>query len=292
MRVVAVGSEGNIGAPLVEYLRSVGHEVYATDIKPGYRSDYVMADINHPVDLLDVFDWHPDVVFLMAAVVSRVTCEQASSLAITTNLAGVNNVIQLTKRADAKLIFFSTSEVYGPNALMDEERTKPQPNNRYGLTKYLGEQLVEYEVRQHGLRAVTVRPFMFYSEKETLGDHRSAMIRFAQNLSIRSSIEVHRGSQRSWMHIDDAVVALERTIYLDQYHVINIGHPEVISTETLARMIQTKLGVSTELIHIVDQPERMTLSKVPELRKQRELLNVDPVIDIVEGVRRVCARFA
>jgi hypothetical protein len=29
-----------------------------------------MADINHPVDLLPVFDWQPDVVFLLSAMVS------------------------------------------------------------------------------------------------------------------------------------------------------------------------------------------------------------------------------
>ena len=159
VKVLAIGSEGNVGAPLVEYLRSCGHEVFGTDIKPGYRPEYAMADINHPVDLLDAFDWGPDVVYLMAAVVSRVTSEQAGSLAIATNLGGANNMIQLTKRVGAKLVFFSTSEVYGPTeGIMDEDSTIPRPNNRYGLTKYLGEQIVDYEVRTYGLRAVTVRP--------------------------------------------------------------------------------------------------------------------------------------
>jgi len=292
MKVLAVGSEGNIGAPLVAYLRRQGHEVHTTDIRPGFRDDYAMADINHPLDLLDAFDWRPDVVYLMAAVVSRVTCEQASSLAVTTNLAGVNNILTLTRRAGARLVFFSTSEVYGPAERMDEVLTPPCPNNRYGLTKYLGEQLVEYEVRQHGLRAVTVRPFMFYSEAEDLGDHRSAMIRFAANLSRGEPIEVHRGSERGWMHIDDGVVALERAGQLDEYAVVNIGHPDIIPTEGLAQLIRLRLGADPALIHVVDQPERMTLRKVPSLERQRRLLGFEPTIDLAEGVRRVCERFA
>ena len=96
-KALVLGSEGNIGVPLVAHLRQCGVEVLEADIRPAWRERYMMADINHPIDLLPAFDWHPDVVFLLSAMVSRVTCEQASGLAIATNLAGVNNVLQLCR---------------------------------------------------------------------------------------------------------------------------------------------------------------------------------------------------
>src|SRR5919202_3635322 len=131
-KALVIGSEGNIGSRLVPYLRSVGYDVLEADIRPGWRESYVMADINHPIDLLPAFDWKPDVVFLLSAMVSRVTCEQASGLAIATNLGGINNVLQLAKRAGAMVVFFSTSEVYGPQCdPMDEQDSNPRPNNRY-----------------------------------------------------------------------------------------------------------------------------------------------------------------
>jgi nucleoside-diphosphate-sugar epimerase len=166
MKALVIGSEGNIGNPLVKYLRAKGYEVLESDIRPGYRQDYLMADINYPLDLLTAFlDWKPDVIFILSAIVSRVTCEQAAQLAITTNLAGINNILQLCKRVDAMTVFFSTSEVYGPeNNPMDESTSDPQPNNRYGLSKLLGEKLVEYESRPYGLRAVKLRPVMMYDE--------------------------------------------------------------------------------------------------------------------------------
>lgn len=293
MRVLAIGSEGNIGEALVRHLQSQGHDVFSTDIKPGHRPNYAMADINHPIDLLEAFEWKPDVVFLMAAVVSRVTCEQSGSLAVATNVGGVYNAVLLTRRIGAQLIFFSTSEVYGPrDDVMDEDASTPLPNNRYGLTKYLGEQLVEYEVRQYGLRAVTVRPFMFYDENEDLGDHRSAMIRFAQGLSEGRRIDVHRGSARGWMHINDAVVALERCLYLPDYHVINIGHPDIIATEDLAERMRVRFSAPESLLNLIDLPGRMTLIKRPSLEKQRSLLGITPAISLDEGIRRVCDRFA
>ncbi len=288
-KALVIGSEGNVGAPLVRHLRVSGYDVLESDIKPGWRDRFVMADINHPVDLLPAFDWGPDVVFLLSAIVSRVTCEQASGVAIATNLGGVNNVLTLCKRVGARLVFFSTSEVYGNDCdAMDEAVTTPRPNNRYGLSKLLGEQLVEYEVRTHGLRAVSLRPFMIYDESEDLGDHRSAMIRFTSELAMGRPIEVHRGAARSWLHISDAVRAIEGAARLDEYAVINIGHPDVTPMEDLAEKIRRELGAARDLVQVRDLPPRMTLVKRPSLERQRTLLGVTPALGLDEGVARVC----
>lgn len=290
-KALVLGSEGNIGVPLVRHLRAAGVDVLEADIRPGWRDRYVMADINHPVDLLPAFDWGPDVVFLLSAMVSRVTCEQASSLAIATNLGGVNNVLQLAKRVNARVVFFSTSEVYGPECdPMDERLSDPKPNNRYGLSKLLGEQLVEYEVRTHGLKGCVVRPFMIYDQNEELGDHRSAMIRFTSDLALGRPIDVHRGSMRSWLHVTDAVRAIEAAAALDQYAVINIGHPDVMPIETLAEMIRGTLGAAPSLVRVNQLPDRMTLVKRPTLERMQTLLGVTPKVSVEEGVRLVCAR--
>jgi len=290
-KALVIGSEGNIGTPLVKHLRAAGYDVVESDIRPAWRPGYVMADINYPVDLLPAFDAKPDVVFLLSAMVSRVTCEQASSLAIATNLAGVNNVLQLAKRAGASVVFFSTSEVYGPHCNpMDEQDANPRPNNRYGLSKLLGEQLVEYEVRTHGLRAVSLRPFMVYDENEDLGDHRSAMIRFTSELARGRPVQVHRGGARSWLHISDAVRSITAAAAVSEYAVVNIGHPDVVPIEDLAERIRRELQADPALIETVELPARMTLVKRPVLNRQHELLGVEPRVGLDEGIRLVCAR--
>jgi nucleoside-diphosphate-sugar epimerase len=289
-KALVIGSEGNIGAPLVAYLREVGYDVLGLDLRPGWRDGYMPADITHPIDLIPAFDWGPHVVFLVAATVGRMVCEQAGSLAVSTNVAGVNNVLQLCKRGGARCVFFSSSEIYGPHCdPMDEASSQPQPNNRYALTKWLGEQLVEYEVRTGGLRALTLRPCMVYDENETVGEHRSAMIRFVSNLARGRPIEVHRGSARSWLHVADAVRAIEAAGRVDHYSVINIGHPEVIPMADLAELIRAELGAAGDLVVTTELPPQMTLIKRPTLDRQRALLGFEPRIGIVEGVRRVCA---
>jgi nucleoside-diphosphate-sugar epimerase len=212
-------------------------------------------------------------------------------LAIATNLGGVNNVLQLAKRVGARVVFFSTSEVYGPECdPMDERISNPRPNNRYGLSKLLGEQLVEYEVRTHGLKAAVVRPFMVYDENEDLGDHRSAMIRFTSDLALGRPITVHRGSARSWLHVSDAVRAIEAAAALDAYAVINIGHPDVVEIAELAEMIRATLGAAPDLVRVNEIPPRMTLVKRPALDRMRQLLAIVPTVSLTQGVGLVCGR--
>ena len=290
VKALVTGSEGNIGKPLVKYLRSLGYEVLETDVRPAWRENYLMADIRNIGDLVPAFDWGPDVVFHLGAMVSRVTCEQAASLAIDVNLTGTQNILDMTKRAGARLVYFSTSEVYGPSLEIMSEESTPKPNNRYGLSKLISESLVEYEVEQYGLKACTLRPFMMYDEDEDLGDHRSAMIRFATNLCLGKPIEVHNGAARGWFHVTDAVRAIEAAARVDDYYVINIGSSEIKPIAELAEMIRACFGASKDLVKVIDIPNRMTLAKRPTLDRQTNILGVTQRVGLEEGVARVCAR--
>ncbi len=290
MKILVIGSEGNIGQFLVAHLRKEGHEVLRSDIIQQWADDYVQTDAISMQDLYTAaHKFKPDAIYHLAAMVSRVTCEKAPHLTINTNLAGTNNVLQLCKDLNARLINFSTSEIYGNiTGLLTEDRTDVNPNNRYGLSKLLAEKLVKYEVEQHGLQAVNIRPFMYYHETETRGDHRSAMIRFAEHLLKDEEIEVHKNSERAWLHMEDAVVALEKLLYLNGYHEINIGHPKVVSTEYIAKYMCEKLGKNySKLVNEIDLPTRMTLVKLPDLRKQKELMGFEPKITVEMGIDRV-----
>jgi nucleoside-diphosphate-sugar epimerase len=289
-KVLVIGSEGNIGKELVKYLKTKNYEVYESDQNPGWRSGYFQANINNAIDLVKVFQSvEPSIVYHMAAMVSRVTCEATPGLAVETNLLGLQNVIEVCKMFDSRMVYFSTSEVYGnQEGILYEDKTIPQPNNRYGLTKYLGEALVEHDVKFHGLDAVTVRPFMFYHEDETRGDHRSAMIRFIDGLSKGRKIDIHMNSERAWFHLDDAVRALEKVAITPGYDIYNLGSDEYISTLSLAQIIADELSINLDdYANKVDLPEQMTLIKRPSLEKMRIKLGISPAVKVTEGIKRV-----
>jgi nucleoside-diphosphate-sugar epimerase len=130
---------------------------------------------------------------------------------------------------------------------------------------------------------------MSYDELEQVGEHRSAMIRFASNLARGRPIHVHRGSQRGWLHVLDAVRGIEAAGRVEEYAAINLGHPTLLPMLDLAQMVAAELDADPSLIQVSDLPDNMTLVKHPALARQRELLHFEPRIDIEEGVRRVCA---
>jgi len=129
---------------------------------------------------------------------------------------------------------------------------------------------------------------MIYYEHEDLADHRSAMIRFAANLARGKPLEAHRGSARAWMHVSDAVRAVEAAAHVEHYAAINIGHPHVVPMSELAEMIRAELNADPALIKTVLLPPKMTLVKRPVLERQRLLLGFEPRVSLAEGVRRVC----
>ena len=288
MKIIVTGAAGNIGEILCPYLRKCGHSVLGIDIKQAVGDDYITADINQPADLLEIFvNFNPDVVIHMAAMVSRVTSERSPTMTIQTNVGGTANIIRLCKLIGAKLINFSTSEVYGNTGGMLHESAEPKPNNIYGLSKWLAEQLVAYHVTT-GLDAITVRPFMFYHENETIGDHRSAMIRFVHDALTGKKLNVHRASIRSWLHLDDGVVIIEKLCHSKGFHTVNIGHDHPVLTSDLAAVVCRMCGREPfDLIELSDLPERMTLTKYPSLQTQYALTEYEPKIDIESGIRRV-----
>jgi nucleoside-diphosphate-sugar epimerase len=100
---------------------------------------------------------------------------------------------------------------------------------------------------------------------------------------------VHRGSARSWLHVADAVRAIEAAGRLEQYAVINLGHPDIVPMHELAEMIRAELNASPELVVTTELPPKMTLVKRPTLERQRTLLGFEPEVSLADGIRRLCA---
>lgn len=288
MKILVTGSEGNIGSELVPFLKRKGHDVLCLDIVQNYRPNYILCDILNLADAeKEISDFKPEAVYHLAAMVSRVTCEKSMVMAANTNITGTANIIQLCKRINAKLINFSTSEVYGNQNCLLEEDITPKPNNIYGITKYMGEQLVTYEGEHSGLRYINLRPFMMYSEHELMGDNRSAMIRFAENIWRNKPITVHKKASRSWLHVFDAVNLLEKMLYVKTNEVLNMGNNEFVDIEYMAEYMCNYAKVSKDIINYQELPDKMTLSKKSSFKKQEQLLRYQPQISFERGVKIV-----
>ena len=300
MKILVTGSEGNVGRALVKHLKGKGHEVVRLDfmyINAVKEGDYFSWDVAIPMKPFS-FPEDIDVIYHLAAVVGRELCEDHLCEALYTNVVGTSNVIQLCKALDAKLINFSTSDIYGDTGKgygYDYDIVIPMPVNHYGLSKWLAERVVYHEVTYSSLEAIVVRPFMLYSEYESADNYKSALIRFADSLWRNERITVYKDTYRSWLHLDDAVVVFEKLLgYMKSDDVmgaaLDIGHPESVSALELARMLLAAMGKTSreqELVEVKELPAGIARYKTPNLTEQELCLDFKPKISIEEGIDRI-----
>jgi dTDP-glucose 4,6-dehydratase len=298
--VLVTGALGVIGNHLTRLLRANGYTVIGADLQIRDYSDYVRADVTSFEDLHRIGKQHEvDVVIHMAGEVGRLVGEMHPQRMVYVNDVGATNVIQFCLEHEARLVYFSTSEVYGrlldaglpvTESQIADEASAFVTTNVYAMSKLFGEALVKHFVDNYGLNAVAVRPFMVYGPGETPSAWRSAICNFVHASRHGQPIRVHNGTVRSWCYIDDFVDGIR--ILTEQkatggYEAYNVGSDEYLTMEEVARTICEELGASQDLVEVVPAPAQfMSPVKIASIEKMRSI-GYAPTVSLREGVRAV-----
>jgi len=168
MRVVVTGSSGFLGRHVTAHLVRSGYSVLGIDVSPpqaGFDAwTHVTADLTDPAVPLE-FIRDADAVAHIAAI-PRPTGRTASDV-FHTNVVSAFNVVEATRLAGIpRLVYASSFSVLGypfgqpfvpPRSLPVGEQHPIDAKDSYGLSKWLGEEIIEAAVRQGGLSAVSLR---------------------------------------------------------------------------------------------------------------------------------------
>lgn len=295
MSILITGGLGVIGSRLASALRAAGHQVLATDKAILKRDGYQRADITRYEELAPVFaKVRPQHVFHLAGEVGRENGEQFPRRCIEINESGTFNLAQLCREHGARLYFASTSEVYGK--LGDQritedlaERVALKPTNIYGWSKLHAENYLRHMVENDGLQALSYRFFMCYGPGEFPNPFRSAMANFIDRLRRDQTIEVHRGTKRSWCYIDDIVNGMIQSMQAPfrSYEAYNLGRDDVQPMEGVAEMIAALLHKPTSLLRIVEPPSKfLTPVKNASFEKARQSFGFNAAVSLTDGVQR------
>ena len=137
MKVVLIGSNGQLGSDLLKVFQAAGDTVVPLthaqlDVCSEDRIAVVLADAK------------PDVVVSTAAYHRVDECEKRAALAFEVNGSGAMNLAQACNRSGAVLVHFSTDYVFGgyDKRTPYEETDRPAPVNVYGTSKVVGELLI------------------------------------------------------------------------------------------------------------------------------------------------------
>ncbi|MBS3649458.1 NAD(P)-dependent oxidoreductase [Pseudaminobacter sp. 19-2017] len=168
MRVIVTGSSGFLGRHVAGHLVRSGHAVRGVDVSPpppGFDGwSHVTADLT---DLAAAFELVRDAEAVVhIAAIPRPTGRTAGDV-FHTNVSAAFNVVEATRLARIpRLVYASSFSVLGypfgepfvpPQSLPVDEKHPTHAQDPYGLSKWLGEEIVEAAVRGGGLSAVSLR---------------------------------------------------------------------------------------------------------------------------------------
>jgi UDP-glucuronate decarboxylase len=254
---------------------------------------FARCDINVLNDIAGLFsNCRFDYVFHLAAVVG-VRRTLAHPLWVLRDAAGIENVLNLSRRNGVKRVYYSSSsEVYGePTELPQHEQTTPL-NSRlpYAVVKNLGETYLRTYHREFGLGYVIFRFF------NTYGPHQSedfVVPRFVLRALRGEDIQVYGdGSQsRTFCYVDDNVEACMRAYQqgLDA-ETINIGSDHGVTIRSLAERVIAMTDSKSRLVFTSPLAEGDMRARLPDSTKMRRLLGRE-LTSIEEGLHRLVAHY-
>ena len=316
MRVVITGAAGFIGSHLVDRYLGDGHRVVGVDnfLTGGWENlegarenpEFTTVQANVAEDweeILAEFERDGsgvDLVLHFASPASPTDYARHPRETMAANSHGTELCCMAALKYDARLVYASTSEVYG------DPQEHPQresywgnvnpigPRACYDESKRFGEALVMSFVRTDDLDARIVRIFNTYGPRMRASDGRAVPNFIFAALRGQPLTVYGDGSQtRSFCYVDDLVEGIVRLAAAPDARgmVVNLGNPGEFTISQLAETVARIAGVPLE-IRREPLPPDDPKQRCPDISLARSLLGWQPRIPLEEGLRRSVTSFA
>ena len=209
--------------------------------------------------------------------------------AIYDNIEALNNLLKASEEVQVeKIIFTSTNNVYGTelngNSFSEEDKTNLDENNKYGISKYLGEELVKYSMNE---KACIVRIADVYGPNQNHGNLMKGII---SNLENKKNIQLYGEGkrERDYIYIDDVIRGLEFIYENNLTGIFNLGTGVGTSVKRITDIvidICKNNGINTGLdyVQLNKEDSSKVILNVEKLKQLGYCYNVT----IEEGLRKI-----
>ena len=307
MRVLITGGAGFLGSHLSDAFIARGDEVFVLDTgsiaKVRHLLDephfHYIRDTIFNLALLDGLAAKVDLIYHLAAVVGVEYYVADPYETLNVNVNGTQNVLKAAYKYNRKVVFSSTSEIYGRNPKVpwreDDDRVLGATTiDRwcYSTSKAVGEHFC-FAYHKLGLPVVVLRYFNVYGPRlDRIDVGRLFTIFMGQLLRGADLTVIGDGSQtRCFTFVSDAVAATVAAGLKSAAdgHALNIGVEVETSVLEFAKLMVELYRGAKSKIRFVTQEEIYGNSyediprRVPDNTKMRKLLGVEPKISLREG---------
>ena len=292
MKILITGGLGTLGQPLVKELRNRNFEVSFCDKYHYHDHNYIKCDIGEYRQVERMFQKEKfDFVYHLAAEFGRINGEDFFETLWKSNVIGTKNIIQMQTQHKFKLIFSSSSEIYGDyRGMMTEELPIKMPIrqlNDYAISKWVNEQQIMNSEALNNVETVRLRLFNVYGPGEYYSKYRSVICQFIYHAIHNLPYTVFLNHRRSSSYIDDTIRTLVNV--LDNFRpgeVYNIAGDEYHDIKTLSDMILDKLGKNDDIVDYVEKEHHNVLDKKADNSKAKRDLGHKPKAFLKEGIKR------
>ena len=263
------------------------------DLLPLDNFEFIEWDVVNPIDIA------VDEIYNAACPASPPAYQKSPTSTTKTCIFGIINMLDLATKYHAKLLQFSTSEVYG-DALLHPQTEEYWGNvnpdgirSCYDEGKRCAETLCFDYNREFGTRIKVIRIFITYGPYMDPRDGRvvSNFILQAlenQNISIYGS-----GMQtRSFCYVDDLIEGIVRMMNSPDSFMgpVNLGNPGEFTMLELAEKV-TSMTESKSRLMFCPLPGDDPKQRRPDISLAKEKLDWEPRIPLNEGLRKTIAYY-
>lgn len=272
MRVLITGANGQLGSALCAVF---GHETVIPKDLPDF-------DLTRPSVAEEIIESSPDLIIHAGAYTDVDGAEREPDLALAVNAQGTEQVARAAVRLGARLMYISTDYVFdGKQRIPYCESDSPRPINRYGFSKWKGEQAV----LASGAKALIIRTAWLYGPVGK--NFVKSIMRAAQSEPIVKVVNDQSGCPT---YTEDLAAAMASLAGKDLKGVIHATNRGECTWYEFAQAIVREMGFSCSIIPITtEQTGRLAR------RPSYSVLSPDRLVSLglaLPGWRYALARFA
>jgi len=292
MKILITGGLGAVGAPLTRELRGRGHEVWVCDLPHAEGPNYMRCDVADYRQVRRVFDCVDfEVVYHLAAEFGRWNGEDFYEKVWESNAIGTKNILQMQEERKFRMVFTSSSEVYGdwPEVMVEDvlEKHPIRQMNDYAISKWVNEMQILNSAERFGSQTVRVRLFNTYGPGEYYSEYRSVVCQFVYRALHDLPYTVYLDHHRTSSYIDDTVRTLANiSERFKPGEVYNIAGNEYHDIKVLSDMILAHLGKDERLVKYVPFEAHNTRYKKADVFRAVRDLDHKSAVPLAVGITR------
>lgn len=303
MRILVTGGAGFIGSHLCRMLVGLGHRVICfdnlltgthdriADLAEYENFAFINGDVTEPHALN--FDGL-DQIYHLACPASPLHYQKDPVRTVEIAVFGTYNILQLAQGCGAKVLYASTSEIYGEPLEYPQRETywgnvnPVGPRSCYDEGKRCAETLCHDFALHRGVEAKIIRIFNAYGPAMSMSDGRVMPNIIQQALSGNDLTVYGDGSQtRSFCYIDDLLAGMLKVMATGSgfWGPVNLGNPETISIADLASLI-IKMTQSKSKVVLCPLPQDDPTRRCPDITYVSEKTGWRPTVPLHMGLEK------